>query len=384
MGPERRPPEGAAAALRVLGRSGRLDPARLAVPLERIRSVAVTAESATSVVLAASFPGARQVPLGEDADAKLLIGDAALRSAFEDPTPHHDLGRIWTERTGLPMVFAVWACLDPAPDGVEELEDALVASVRRARSEPEVLAREAMERYGYPAGFLARYFEKLRYRFGPRERAALFTFLELARDAGELDRVPNLRFVYGEQCSSHDVRDPRQGAGRRADHRRGGARLLESKDLVAVGKAAEQLRARRTDPDRITFIIDRNVNYTNVCVTDCDFCAFYRRPGDRAEGYLLPKTVIQEDRGDARDRRHRRPHAGRAPPDLGIDYYEDLFRSLKARYPVHLHALSPPEIQHIARRSKLSSPPRSRASAMRASTRSPAAAPRSSSTACAT
>ena len=69
------------------------------------------------------------------------------------------------------MVFAVWACGDPPPEGVEELEDALVASVRQARSEPEVLAHEAMDRYGYPAGFLARYFEKLRYRFGPRERA---------------------------------------------------------------------------------------------------------------------------------------------------------------------------------------------------------------------
>jgi chorismate dehydratase len=169
------------------------------VPLERIRSVAVTPESATSVVLArVLLPGAEQVPLDEEADGKLLIGDAALRSAFEDPTPHHDLGRLWTERTGLPMVFAVWACTDPPPDGIEELEDALVASVRQARSEPDVLAREAMERYGYPAGFLARYFEKLRYRFGPRERAALFTFLELARDVGELDRVPNLRFVYGE------------------------------------------------------------------------------------------------------------------------------------------------------------------------------------------
>jgi chorismate dehydratase len=169
------------------------------VPLERVRTVAVTPESATSVVLTkVLLPDAAHVPLGEDADASLLIGDAALRSAFEDPTPHHDLGRIWTERTGLPMVFAVWACADPPPAGVEELEDALVASVRRARQEPEVLAREAMDRYGYPAGFLARYFEKLRYRFGPRERAALFTFLELARDAGELDRVPNLRFVYGE------------------------------------------------------------------------------------------------------------------------------------------------------------------------------------------
>ena len=133
--------------------------------------------------------------------------------------------------------------------------------------------------------------------------------------------------------------------------------LLESKDLVSIGKAADDLRARRTDAGRITFIIDRNVNYTNVCVTDCDFCAFYRRPGDRAEGYLLPKTVIYKKveetlaiggTGVLMQGGHH--------PDLGIDYYEDLFRSLKERYPIHLHALSPPEIQHIARRSKLTVP----------------------------
>ena len=182
-----------------VGSEGAVDSIQLVsrTPLEHIRTVAVTPESATSVVLTkVLLPEAEHVPLGEEAEATLLIGDAALKSAFEDPTPHHDLGRLWLERTGLPMVFAVWACADPAPEGVEELEDALVASVRKARSEPEVLAREAMERYGYPAGFLARYFEKLRYRFGPRERAALFTFLELARDVGELAEVPELRFVH--------------------------------------------------------------------------------------------------------------------------------------------------------------------------------------------
>jgi len=141
------------------------------------------------------LPEASHVPLGEDADAKLLIGDAALKSAFEDPTPHYDLGRLWLERTGLPMVFAVWACPEPLHTGLAELEDALVASVRLARAEPEQLAYEASERYGYPAGFLARYFEKLRYRFGPRERAGLMTFLELAQETGELGDVPELRFV---------------------------------------------------------------------------------------------------------------------------------------------------------------------------------------------
>jgi chorismate dehydratase len=168
-------------------------------PLEQVRTVAVTPESATSVVLVkVLLPEAEHVPLGDEADAKLLIGDAALKSAFEDPTPHYDLGRLWLERTGLPMVFAVWATPEPVPAGIAELEDALVRSVRLARAEPERLAHESSDRYGYPAGFLARYFEKLRYRFGPRERAGLLTFLELAHEAGELERVPELRFVTQE------------------------------------------------------------------------------------------------------------------------------------------------------------------------------------------
>jgi chorismate dehydratase len=181
-----------------VGSEGAVDSIQLVSrkPLEQVRRVAVTPESATSVVLTkVLLPEAEHVPLGEDADAKLLIGDAALKSAFEDPTPHYDLGRLWLERTGLPMVFAVWACGEPLCGGLGELEDALVASVRLARAEPEQLAHEASDRYGYPAGFLARYFEKLRYRFGPRERAGLMTFLELAHEAGELDEVPELRFV---------------------------------------------------------------------------------------------------------------------------------------------------------------------------------------------
>ena len=130
--------------------------------------------------------------------------------------------------------------------------------------------------------------------------------------------------------------------------------LLESKQLVPIGRAANQVRALRTDPDRITFIIDRNLNYTNVCVTDCDFCAFYRRPGDRAEGYLLPKPVIFKKIEETLEIGGTGVlMQGGHHPDLGIDYYEDLFRSIKGRYPIHLHALSPPEIEHIARRSKL-------------------------------
>jgi chorismate dehydratase len=169
------------------------------IPFGQIRSVAVTPESATSVVLTrVLLPSAEILPLEFDADARLLIGDAALRSAFEDPTPHYDLGRLWLERTGLPMVFAVWAAPEPLVEGLLELEHALVASVRLARAEPERLAQQASEEYGYPQGYLARYFEKLRYSFGPREREGLVKFLELAHDVGELEHVPELRFVTEE------------------------------------------------------------------------------------------------------------------------------------------------------------------------------------------
>ena len=133
--------------------------------------------------------------------------------------------------------------------------------------------------------------------------------------------------------------------------------LLRSRELVPIGRTANEIRNRLNDPTRVTFIVDRNVNYTNICYTDCEFCAFYRRPGDRREGYLLPKPVIFKKieetlaiggTGLLMQGGHH--------PDLGIDYYEDLFRSIKARYEIHLHALSPPEVQHIARRSKLTIP----------------------------
>jgi cyclic dehypoxanthinyl futalosine synthase len=133
--------------------------------------------------------------------------------------------------------------------------------------------------------------------------------------------------------------------------------LLESRELVPIGRAADELRNRKVERDRVTFIVDRNVNYTNICHTDCDFCAFYRRPGDRREGYLLPKPVIFKKieetlaiGGTALLMQ------GGHHPDLGVDFYEDLFASIKARYKIHLHALSPPEVQHIARRSKISIP----------------------------
>ncbi len=130
--------------------------------------------------------------------------------------------------------------------------------------------------------------------------------------------------------------------------------LLASRDLPAVGAAAARARARRTDGAEVTFIVDRNVNYTNFCVTDCDFCAFYRLPRD-PEGYVLPKSTIfhkiEETLGLGGTALLLQ---GGHHPGLHIDWYEDLFSDIKARYPIHLHALSPSEILHIAQCSRLS------------------------------
>ena len=120
-----------------VGSEGAVDSIQLVtrVPLQRVRTVAVTPESATSVVLTkVLLPEADHVPLGEEADATLLIGDAALKSAFEDPTPHWDLGRLWLERRGADGVRRVGR-REPVRHGVAARGGA--GRVRaRARAEP--------------------------------------------------------------------------------------------------------------------------------------------------------------------------------------------------------------------------------------------------------
>jgi chorismate dehydratase len=179
-----------------VGSDGAVESVQLVTPraLTDVRSIAVTSQSAASVALVRVLFGDAEIrPEDADADARLMIGDEALRSAFEDPTPHHDLGALWRERTGLPMVFAVWAARVGTP-GLAALDRALADAVADAAGHAADVARDAAERYGYPPGFVARYFEKLRYRFGERERAGLTRFFELAAACGVLEEAPPLRF----------------------------------------------------------------------------------------------------------------------------------------------------------------------------------------------
>lgn len=125
--------------------------------------------------------------------------------------------------------------------------------------------------------------------------------------------------------------------------------LLESNDFVRIGLAADEIRQQKNPGDVVTYIIDRNINYTNVCNVVCTFCAFYRRPG-KPDTYVhsideiekrIDETIALGGTGVLMQ--------GGLHPDFNIEWYEDLLRTLHAKYPrFQLHCFSPPEIHNIS------------------------------------
>src|ERR1700674_4192430 len=121
--------------------------------------------------------------------------------------------------------------------------------------------------------------------------------------------------------------------------------LFRSDDLIGIGMAAMEVRRKKTDPRVATYQIDRNINYTNFCTEYCSFCAFYRPLGSK-EGYVLSFDTILEkiDETIALGGTGILMQGG-LHPGLHIDYYEDMLRTIKRRFPqLHLHCFSAPEI----------------------------------------
>ena len=120
---------------------------------------------------------------------------------------------------------------------------------------------------------------------------------------------------------------------------------------------ADDVRRRKHPAGVVTYIIDRNVNYTNVCVARCKFCAFYRPVGS-SEGYTLGfEEIAKKIEETIALGGGQLLLQGGHNPDIPIEWYEDLFRKIKQRFPdFRLHALSPPEVIHISRLSQLPIP----------------------------
>ena len=124
-----------------------------------------------------------------------------------------------------------------------------------------------------------------------------------------------------------------------------------------LGHLADAIRVRKHPEGIVTYIIDRNVNYTNICVARCNFCAFYRPVGS-SDGYVLGfDEIFQKIDETIAVGGNQLLLQGGHNPDLPLQWYEDLFRAVKARYPeFKLHALSPPEVLHIARLNRVAVP----------------------------
>ncbi len=132
-----------------------------------------------------------------------------------------------------------------------------------------------------------------------------------------------------------------------------GLRLLEGRDLAALGRAANEVTQRLHPENYRTYNIDRNINYTNLCTAVCDFCAFYRGPKS-PEGYVLDREeIFQKIEETVALGGDQILMQGGLHPDFKLEWYEDLLRAIKERFPaVNIHGFSPPEIHHFMKVSK--------------------------------
>jgi cyclic dehypoxanthinyl futalosine synthase len=303
-----------------------------------------------------SMDSAQSVPLAVGSKGAHVIGDRAFAA---DKPYMLDLGQEWSRLTGLPFVFAVFA----ARPGVITPE--IVAELTRAAQvglgmRTELAQEFAREKGGDPERYRRYLTRRMRYAVGPYEQSAMEAFFAKAAEKGLLppttlkfadDRIVTRR---SRRAVSIDAALQKGADGERLD-----ADELETLDakapLLELGLAADA-RRRALHPDGVvTYIVSRNVNYTNVCTTACHFCAFYR-PRGHAEAYVLTREQLAQKIDDTvKAGGIELLLQGGLDPDLPIEWYEELFRWVKRGWPtIALHALSPEEIWFIARESGLS------------------------------
>jgi cyclic dehypoxanthinyl futalosine synthase len=289
------------------------------------------------------------------ASGALVIGDPALE--IENRFEHVlDLGRAWEEQTGLPFVFAAWCGREGAL--TEDDERLLREAKERGLANRDAIADAHAAQTGLSAASLRSYLRDfVRYDFGDAERAGLERFFDEGARAGLLPRA-RVRFFDDDRRAPRSLPSLDGLLSRAADGERVSAaeaeRLAASASLFDLGLAADAIRRRKHPDGVVTYIVDRNVNYTNVCTTSCRFCAFYR-PLGHPEAWVLSRPQLAQKLSEV-------VAAGGVQillqgglhPELRIEWYEDLFRWMKAEFGLGLHALSPEEILHIARLESLS------------------------------
>jgi dehypoxanthine futalosine cyclase len=268
----------------------------------------------------------------------------------------HSLGKVagtvteWIARSGLPFVSWLWVAHADAPN--EPHLGGLFRRLSAALAEVPVFVASA---------------HFLRHELGSHELSGLAAFVEEWQRASGLpasDR-PSLRIrlldlglpparprrkVSGETTIDGLLADVASGARMTPAE---AALLYERASLLDLGEAADRRRRALHPENVVTYIIDRNVNYTNVCVTACKFCNFFR-PEKSRDGYTLSREELAQKFADTVALGGIQILLqGGVNPRLPLAYYEDLFRWTKANFPLALHALSPEEVSFIARQEAL-------------------------------
>ncbi|MBX3233356.1 MAG: dehypoxanthine futalosine cyclase [Labilithrix sp.] len=326
-------------------------------PIHELDRIALDLSSRTSVVLARLLLARRKLSpklfgaTPDDAIAQiggttgaLVIGDPAL--SLETKYAHRlDLAEDWLEWTGLPFVFAAWFAREGAVS--REQEDLFRVAKQKGLARTDAIAAEHAARSGIDVDSLRAYLtETIRYDLGDEEMLGLERFWSEAAKAGLLPKITPA-FDAPRTRPSLDTLLSRAADGERLSAAEG-VRLLKEGSMFELGLAADEVRKRKHPHDVVTYIVDRNVNYTNVCTTSCRFCAFYR-PVGHPEGYVLSREVLGQKLQEVVDAGGVQILLqGGLNPELRIEWYEDLFRWMKKEYGLGLHALSPEEIIHLS------------------------------------
>lgn len=130
--------------------------------------------------------------------------------------------------------------------------------------------------------------------------------------------------------------------------------LFTNADFLVLAQLADGIRRRKHPEDTVTFVVDRNINYTDVCVSECRFCAFHKKVG-KGEGYVITRADLKKKIEETLALGGTQILLqGGMNPDLDFDFYLDLLRDIKADFPIHIHGFSPTEIHYIADRNGFS------------------------------
>jgi cyclic dehypoxanthinyl futalosine synthase len=341
------------------------------VPWEEMTAIALDGASRTSQMLARLLTKERglhpdfvEVPHDQIANAAsgtrgaLIIGDLGLQ--IDGRFRHvYDLGEKWHGLVGLPFVYAVWAGR-PGVVGSEEvalLQESLRLGVERRK---EIGRAWALDSGADPAVGEDYLLNNIRHRLAADELSGATAFLARSHAAGLLAKPMRVRLFDAPAPPEPQPRRSRSLDHLLADAAAGGRlsldegmRLYSDADLFDLGQAAD-LRRQSLHPDGVvTYIIDRNVNYTNVCTTCCSFCNFHRSPG-HPQAYTLSREELARKLCETVELGGVQVLLqGGINPDLSLAYYEDLFRFMKANFPLAIHGLSPEEIRYLSEREGL-------------------------------